>query len=81
MNLLSKCQLPSCYGLGDIFRKDDQLSELMNDKAVCRTALAPRGLLTKDIPPIDNIHPFVIPHFALLNKTCNYEIVVQLEYS
>ena len=49
VNLFSKIQLPSSYGLGvkveDISTKDERLNELMNDKGVYGTAPAILGLL------------------------------------
>ena len=51
VNILSKFQLPSSYGLGgegffkDIFRKDELPNELICDKDVCRTSPATLGLI------------------------------------
>ena len=51
MNILSKFQVPLLIRFGrkgvlKIFeQKDDRLTELMNYKGVCRTALATPGLL------------------------------------
>ena len=44
LNLLSKCQVPSTYGLGVKFSEDIS-TESVNDKGVCRTAPATLGLL------------------------------------
>ena len=52
VNLLSKYQLPSSYGLGGkvfwIFGGKDWHTQLINDVGVCRTAPATLGLLKKD---------------------------------
>ena len=50
VNILSKLQLSSFNGLGiwcfeDLEEKDHWINQLMNDKAVCRTAPATLGLL------------------------------------
>ena len=48
VNILSKCQLPSSYGLGlkieDSEEKSEVENQLMNDNGVCRTAPATTGL-------------------------------------
>ena len=48
VNILSKFQLPSFYSLGKIGSKriTELMNQSMNDKGVCRTALATPGLLT-----------------------------------
>ena len=49
VNILSKFQLPSSYGLWQYFEdleeKDDWVNELISDKGVCRTAPVTLGLL------------------------------------
>ena len=61
MNIVSKFQVLSFYGLGvkvsvcgrlcfeDIFTKHDLINPLISNKAVCRTAPATLGLLVSDI--------------------------------
>ena len=51
VNILSKYQVPSSYGLGEtVFwiyfqkTKTESVTSLIGDKAVCRTALATMGL-------------------------------------
>ena len=51
VNILSKCQVPSSYGLGGLEGKDELvrwINELMHHKGVCRTASATPGLLKID---------------------------------
>ena len=50
VNIVSNFQLPSSNGLGvmifeDLEEKDELVTELMSDEAVCRTAPATPGLL------------------------------------
>ena len=47
MNLLSKSQLPSSYGLseGDLKIWKKRVTQLINDEGVCRKGLATPGLL------------------------------------
>ena len=48
VNILSKFQLPSSYGLWyfeDLGEKADSLTDFISDKGVCRTAPATHDLL------------------------------------
>ena len=75
--ILQNLPLPSFYHVGmTVFQKffrmimTEQVSDLIYHDAVCRTALATKGLLTKSRPK--RCCTISSPFLAVVNLGCNY---------